>query len=60
MPCQIAHGLLDPVDARDTIAWDNAGFSLDASVCIAGQDRAGPGWLALWPCREPSFNARFP
>jgi hypothetical protein len=34
------HGLVDPDDACDRLAWDNGGFSLDASVCIAGQDRA--------------------
>jgi hypothetical protein len=35
------HGLLDPDDARDRLAWANSGFSLDACVCIAGDDRAG-------------------
>ncbi len=35
------HGLLDPADARDMLAWEHGGFSLDASVCIAGHDRAG-------------------
>jgi hypothetical protein len=34
-------GLLDADDARDMLAWDNGGFSLDASVRIAGPDRAG-------------------
>ena len=35
------HGLLDPDDARDSLAWVNSGFSLDAAVCIAGHDWAG-------------------
>jgi hypothetical protein len=35
------HGLLDPDDARDMLAWAKGGFSLDASVCIAEHDRAG-------------------
>jgi hypothetical protein len=34
-------GLLDPDDARDTLAREHDGFSLDASMCIAGHDRAG-------------------
>jgi hypothetical protein len=29
-------GLLDGEDARDKLAWDNSGFSFDASVRIAG------------------------
>ncbi len=35
------HGLLDPGDARDRLAWASSGFSRDASVGIAGHDRAG-------------------
>jgi hypothetical protein len=34
-------GLLEPDDARDMLAWEHGGFSLDASVRIAGHDRAG-------------------
>jgi hypothetical protein len=34
-------GLLEPDDARDMLAWEHGDFSLDASVCIAGHDRAG-------------------
>ena len=37
-----AHGgLLEPDDARDRLAWEHDGFSHDASLCIAGHDRAG-------------------
>jgi len=39
---RFAHrGLLDPDDARAMFAWEHSGFSLDASVWIAGHDRAG-------------------
>lgn len=34
-------GRLDTDDAREMLGWDNGGFSLEASVRIAGQDRAG-------------------
>ena len=34
-------GLLDADDARDRLAWDNGGFSLDAAVRIGQNDRAG-------------------
>jgi hypothetical protein len=48
------HGLLDPDDARDMLTWDNSGFSLDASVCIAGHDRAELERL-LRDCARPPF-----
>ena len=48
------HGLLDPDDARDMLMWDNSGFSLDASVCIAGHDRAGLERLLRY-CARPPF-----
>ncbi|AUB85154.1 transposase [Candidatus Thiodictyon syntrophicum] len=47
-------GLLDPDDARDMLTWDNSGFSLDASVCIAGDDRAGLERLLRY-CARPPF-----
>ncbi len=47
------HGLLDPADACDMLAWANGGFSLDASVCIAGQDRAGLERLLRYCARPP-------
>jgi len=46
-------GLLDADDARDALAWDNAGFSLDASVRISGQDRAGLERLLRYCARSP-------
>jgi hypothetical protein len=48
------HGLLDPDDARDMLAWDNSGFSLDASVRIAGHDRPGLERLLRY-CARPAF-----
>jgi hypothetical protein len=48
------HGLLDPNDARDMLTSDNSGFSLDASVGIAGHDRAGLERL-LRDCARPPF-----
>jgi hypothetical protein len=47
-------GLLDPDDARDMLTWEHGGFSLDASVCIAGQDRARLERL-LRCCARPPF-----
>jgi len=46
--------LLDPDDARDMLAWANSGFSLDACVCIAGDDRAGLE-RQLGYCARPPF-----
>ena len=47
------HGLLDPDDARDRLAWANGGSPLDASVCIAGHDRAGLERLLRYCARLP-------
>ena len=48
-------GLLDTADARDMAGWDHGGgFSLDASVRIEGQDRAGLQRL-LGYCARPPF-----
>ena len=40
------------------LAWDNSGFSLDASGRIAGQDRAGLERLLRY-CARPRFAVRF-
>ena len=34
-------GLLEAADAQDMLTWEHGGFSLDAAVRIAGDDRAG-------------------
>jgi hypothetical protein len=46
-------GLLVPEEARDMLGWAH-GFSLDAAVCMAGQDRAGLEQL-LRDCARPPF-----
>ncbi|WPL14899.1 Putative transposase [Thiorhodovibrio litoralis] len=48
------HGLIEPNDVREMLAWDNSGFSLDAEVCIAAQDRAGLERLLRY-CARPPF-----
>lgn len=52
------HGLVDSDAACDCdrLAWENGGFSLDASVCIAGQDRAER--LPRY-CARPRFAVSF-
>jgi hypothetical protein len=48
-------GHLDQADARDMAGWDHGGgFSLDASVCIHGADRAGLERLLRY-CARPPF-----
>ena len=47
-------GLLDADDARDRLAWDNGGFSLDAAVRIGQNDRAGLERLRRY-CARPPF-----
>ena len=51
-------GLLDPDDVQDMLAWEHGGFSLDASVCIAGHDWAGLERLLRY-CARPRFAVRF-
>jgi hypothetical protein len=49
------HGLLDELDARDMLSWQGSGgFSIDASVRIAGDDRAGLERLLRY-CARPPF-----
>ena len=45
---------LGPAEARDVLGWAHGGFSLDAAVCMAGQDRAGLERL-LRDCARPPF-----
>jgi hypothetical protein len=47
------HGLLDPNEARDRLAWVNTGFSLDAAVRITGHDRTGLERLLRYGARPP-------
>jgi Putative transposase/Transposase zinc-binding domain len=49
------HGLLDELDARDMLSWQGSGgFSIDASVRIAGDDRASLERLLRY-CARPPF-----
>jgi len=49
------HGLLDELDARDMLSWQGSGgFSIDASVRIEGEDRAGLERLLRY-CARPPF-----
>lgn len=40
-------------DTREMLAWVSGGFSLDASVCIAGHDRAGLERLLRYYASQP-------
>jgi predicted Zn-ribbon and HTH transcriptional regulator len=49
------HGLLEPHEAQDMLAWNHGGgFSLDASVRIEATDRAGLERLIRY-CARPPF-----
>ncbi|MHC5029162.1 MAG: transposase [Planctomycetota bacterium] len=49
------HGLLDELDAADMLTWQgSAGFSVDASVRIEAEDRAGIERLVRY-CARPPF-----
>lgn len=37
----VARGLLESSDAKDMLAYQHSGFSVDAGVCIESHDRAG-------------------
>ena len=48
------HGLLDELDAAGMLTWQGSGeFSVDASVRIEGEDRAGVERLVRY-CARPS------
>ncbi len=50
-----AHGLLDELDALHMLSWQGSGgFSIDASVRIEGDDRAGLERLVRY-CARPPF-----
>ena len=49
------HGLLDEADAHGMLSWrGSGGFSIDASVRIEGEDRAGVERLLRY-CARPPF-----
>jgi hypothetical protein len=47
-------GLIERDDVREMLAWENSGFSLDAAVCVAANDRAGLERLLRY-CARPPF-----
>ena len=51
----VRRGLIDKDDAKEMAAWEHGGgFSVDASVCIEGNDRAGLERLLRY-CARPPF-----
>lgn len=56
----LRHGLLDAEAAADMLAWQNSGFSIDASVRVALVDRDVPNYFKslehlLRYCARPAF-----
>jgi hypothetical protein len=50
----VGRGLLQSSDAKDMLAYQNSGFSVDAGVCIEAHDRAGLERLLRY-CARPPF-----
>ena len=51
----VRRGLIDKSDGKEMLGWEHGGgFSLDASVCIEGRDRAGLERLLRY-CARPPF-----
>ena len=50
----VGRGLLERSDAKDMLAYQHSGFSVDAGVCIEGHDRAGLERLLRY-CARPPF-----
>jgi len=50
----VARGLLEKVDAKDMLAYQHSGFSVDAGVCIQAHDRAALERLLRY-CARPPF-----
>jgi hypothetical protein len=51
----VRRGLIDKADANEMAKWEHGGgFSVDASVCIEGNDRAGLERLLRY-CARPPF-----
>ncbi|MBK9522268.1 MAG: transposase [Rhodocyclaceae bacterium] len=51
----VRRGLIDQADAKEMAQWEHGGgFSVDASVCIEGNDRAGLERLLRY-CARPPF-----
>lgn len=50
----VARGLLEKADAKDMLAYQHSGFSVDAGVCIEAHDRAALERLLRY-CARPPF-----
>jgi hypothetical protein len=50
----VGRGLLERCDAKEMLAYQHSGFSVDAGVCIEAQDRAGLERLLRY-CARPPF-----
>lgn len=50
----VGRGLLEKSDAKDMLAYQHSGFSVDAGVCIETHDRAGLERLLRY-CARPPF-----
>jgi len=51
----VARGLLENCDAKDMLAYQHSGFSVDAGVCIEAHDRAALERLLRY-CARPPFS----
>ncbi len=50
----VGRGLLEGFEAKEILGYKHSGFSVDTSVCIAAQDRAGLERLLRY-CARPPF-----
>jgi hypothetical protein len=50
----VGRGLIEKADAKDMLAYQHSGFSVDAGVCIEADDRAGLERLLRY-CARPPF-----
>ena len=53
MHALVGRGLLEGSEAREMLAYRHSGFSVDTSLCIQAQGRAGPERLLRYVARPP-------
>ena len=51
----VGRGLLEKADAKDMLAYQHSGFSVDTGVCIEAHDRAALERLLRY-CARPPFS----
>ena len=49
----VGRGLIDSVDAKEMLAYQHSGFSVNASVCIEAHDRAALERLLRYCAARP-------